>query len=172
MTCLTFFIVWESKRVPRRFFERSRRIHHPNRHIKRTVPKTKTESRRHRIGDLMNRTIQGAGRIRHIGSPTGIVGGLLLISLGLQLLAHQVFGQTDIGTLLWAHYLGFWSYILGTTGFLFLSVQWLIEWRHVRASPGARPPWSSDKAVVDFGLSKRLCCVSTRKMRRCTQLDS
>jgi hypothetical protein len=65
--------------------------------------------------------------------PTGIVGGLLLISLGLELLAHQVFGQTDLGTLLWALYLSFWSFVLGTTGFLFLITRWLIAWRRVRA---------------------------------------
>lgn len=85
----------------------------------------------------MNTTMQGDGRIRHIEWPTGIVGGLLLISLGLELLAHQVFGQTDMGTLLWALYLGSWSFVLGTTGFLFLTVQWWVEWRRDRAHRNA-----------------------------------
>lgn len=77
----------------------------------------------------MNAKIRKNRRIQHIGWPTGIVGGLLLISLGLELLAHQVFGQTDVGTLLWALYLGFWGFVLGTTGLLLLAVQWWIEWR-------------------------------------------
>jgi|SRR6185437_11832665 len=85
----------------------------------------------------MNTTIQRNGRMQRIWWLTGIVGGLLLISLGLELLARQVFGQTDVGTLLWALYLGFWSFVLGTTGFLLLAAQWLIEWRHLRAGPVA-----------------------------------
>ncbi|NGZ09657.1 MAG: hypothetical protein CV088_09760 [Nitrospira sp. LK70] len=44
----------------------------------------------------MNTTIQGDGKIQHIGWPTGTVGGLLLISLGLELLARQVFGRIDV----------------------------------------------------------------------------
>lgn len=73
----------------------------------------------------MNTKIRGD----HIGWPTGIVGGLLLISLGLELLARQVFGQIDVGILLWALYLGFWSLVLGTIGFMLLAARWLIEWR-------------------------------------------
>lgn len=82
----------------------------------------------------MNTTIQRNGRMQRIWWLTGIVGGLLLISLGLELLARQVFGQTDVGTLLWALYLGFWSFVLGTTGFLLLAAQWLIEWKHIRVN--------------------------------------
>lgn len=87
-------------------------------------------------GDLMSTTIRGDGRLQPIGWLTGIVGGLLVISLGLELLAHQVFGKTDMGTLLWALYLGSWIFILGTIGFLVLAVRWLMEWRRVRASRG------------------------------------
>lgn len=79
----------------------------------------------------MNSKIQGDGRIQHIGWLTGLVGGLLLISLGFELLARQVFGHTDVGTLLWALYLGFWSFVLGATGFLLFAVQWLVEGRRV-----------------------------------------
>ncbi len=82
----------------------------------------------------METTIQRDGRIQHVGWPIGIVGGLLLISLGLELLAQQTFGQTDVGTLLWALYVGFWSFVLGTTGFLLLAAWWLIEWRRIRAN--------------------------------------
>ncbi len=78
--------------------------------------------------------------MQRIGWLTGIVGGLLFISLGLELLAQQTFGQTDVGTLLWALYVGFWSFILGTTGFLLLAVRWLVEWRHIRARLGTNGP--------------------------------
>ncbi|MDF0668480.1 MAG: hypothetical protein P0119_20720 [Nitrospira sp.] len=95
--------------------------------------------------------IQGDGRIQHIGWPTGIVGLLLFLSLGLELLAHQVFGKTDLGTLLWALYLDAWSFVLGTLGFLLLAVRWFVEWRHIRASQGVNGPernlnelWSVD----------------------------
>ena len=74
---------------------------------------------------------EGAGEIRRIGWPAGAVGLLLLISAGLELLAHQVFGQTDIDTLLWALSLGFWTYILGFSGFLILSIQWFVGRRRV-----------------------------------------
>ncbi|MDF0673548.1 MAG: hypothetical protein P0120_04270 [Nitrospira sp.] len=95
----------------------------------------------------MSTKIRGDQRIQHIGWPAGIVGGLLLISLGLELLAHQVFGQTDVGTLLWALYLGFWTFVLGITGFLLLSVLWLIEWRHARTSPVAMNRLSSTEST-------------------------
>jgi len=81
----------------------------------------------------MDTKIRGNRRVRHIGWPTAIVGGLLLISLGLELLARQVFGQTDVGTLLWALYLGFWGFVLSTTGLLLLVIRWLILWQRARA---------------------------------------
>ena len=58
---------------------------------------------------------------------------MLLISLGLELLAHQIFGQTDVSTLLLALYLAFWSSVLGVVGFLVLSIKWLVERRCPRA---------------------------------------
>ena len=83
-------------------------------------------------GDLVNATIQKESSGHHTGWLTGFIGGLLLISLGLELLAQQVFGHTDVGTLLWALYLGFWSFVVGVTGFLFLTVQWLVETKKLR----------------------------------------
>ena len=86
-----------------------------------------------RNGDGMPITTDGKERdrrIRRIGWPAGTVGALLLISAGLELLAHQVFGQTDMDMLLWALSLGFWTYLLGFAGVLILSVRWLVdEWR-------------------------------------------
>lgn len=79
----------------------------------------------------MNTTIQKESREQHSEWLTGLVGGLFLISLGFELLARQVFGHTDVGTLLWALYVGFWSFVFGVTGFLLLAAQWLVEWRRV-----------------------------------------
>jgi hypothetical protein len=63
------------------------------------------------------------------------VGGLLFISLGLELLAHQAFGQTDVATLLLALYLAFWSSVLGIAGFLVLSILWFVAWRRPEMEP-------------------------------------
>jgi hypothetical protein len=82
------------------------------------------------------------GGVRITGWPVSTVGLLLLISAGLELLAHQVFGQTDVDTLLWALSLGFWTYVLGFAGFLILSVQWLVDWRRVGVSRMAMNPSS------------------------------
>lgn len=95
----------------------------------------------------MNTMMQRDGRTQHIEWPTGIVGGLLFISLGLELLAHQVFGQTDVGTLLWALYLGFWTFVLGATGFLILAVQWWVEQRQARTRPTAMNRLSSTEST-------------------------
>ncbi len=65
---------------------------------------------------------------------TGLVGGVLITSTGLELLAHQMFGQTDVATLLWALYLGFWTYVLSIVGFLILSLRWFMDWRRVRTN--------------------------------------
>lgn len=64
-----------------------------------------------------------------IGWLGGTVGGLLLIGLGLELLAHQTFGQTDVATLLLAVYLAVWLSILGIFGFIILAVTWLVRGR-------------------------------------------
>lgn len=97
---------------------------------------------------------------------TGIVGGLLLISLGLELLARQVFGQTDVGTLLWALYLGFWSFVLGTTGFLLLAAQWLIEWRRFgRDTKAMNVPKEYPRLVSNSGALNQI----RRKAEPCTQ---
>lgn len=85
--------------------------------------------------------------MQYFGWPTGIVVGLLLSSLGLELLARQVFGQTDVGTLLWALYLGFWSLALGVTGFLLLAARWLIEWRRIRVNALAMHRLSSTEST-------------------------
>ena len=85
----------------------------------------------------MNIITQDDGRIRGIGWLAGSTGTMLLISLGLELLAHQIFGQTDVSTLLLALYLAFWSSVLGVVGFLVLSIKWLVERRRPRADRGA-----------------------------------
>jgi hypothetical protein len=75
--------------------------------------------------------------MRRIGWHAVVVGGSLLISLGLQLVAHQTFGQTDVATLLLVLYLAFWSSVLGIGGFLLLAIRWLSEWRRTRVGQAA-----------------------------------
>jgi hypothetical protein len=82
----------------------------------------------------MNIPTKDDGEIRGIGWLAGSTGTLLLISIGLELLAHQVFGKTDVATLLWALYLAFWSCVLGIVGFLILSISWLMDWWCVRTN--------------------------------------
>ncbi|MCI0427124.1 MAG: hypothetical protein L0Z46_03810 [Nitrospiraceae bacterium] len=77
---------------------------------------------------------ESEGEIRNIGWVAGTVGSLLLISAGLELLAHQIFGQIDVDTLIWALALGFWTYVLGFTGFIIFLGRWLVDWRRVGAS--------------------------------------
>ena len=114
----------------------------------------------------MDAKISEVARIQHIGWPTGIIGGLLLVSLGLELLARQVFGQTDVGTLLWALYLGFWSFVLGTTGFLLLAAQWLIEWRRFgRDTKAMNVPKEYPRLVSNSGALNQI----RRKAEPCTQ---
>jgi hypothetical protein len=74
------------------------------------------------------------------------VGSLLLISAGLQLLAHRVFGQIDVYTLLWSLSLGFWTYVLGFAGVLLLSVLWLVDWWRVEKSRMAMNQLSSTES--------------------------
>ena len=91
----------------------------------------------------MNIITQEDGEIRGVGWLAGGTGTLLLISLGLELLAHQVFGQTDMATLLLALYLAFWSLGLGIVGYLILSVSWLMDWWRLRANRVATSPQST-----------------------------
>jgi hypothetical protein len=74
----------------------------------------------------MKTTTRRDTRTRGIGWLAGTVGGLLLISLGLELLAHQMFGQTDVATFLLSIYLAFWFSMLGMLGFVVLSIAWLL----------------------------------------------
>lgn len=102
-------------------------------------------------GDPMNTTIQQDTPSRRIGWLAGTVGGLLLISLGLEFIAHQVFGETDAATLILTLYLAFWISGLGVIGFLVLSIRWFVEWRRGRMDRTAhledheclRPGWVS-----------------------------
>jgi hypothetical protein len=87
----------------------------------------------------MNTRIQRDTPSRGIGWLAGTVGGLLLISLGLELLAHQAFGQTDVATLLLAVYLAFWFSVLGIVGFVVLAIAWLVTPKRRRTNRVAAP---------------------------------
>lgn len=99
----------------------------------------------------MKSKIQEDTNLQHTLWPIVIVGWLLLSSLGLELLAHQVFGQIDLGTLLRALYLSFWSFVLGTAGFLLLAVRW---WLDLQISPVAMNRLSSESKSSHFVKSK------------------
>ena len=98
----------------------------------------------------MNSHTQGQGGTPRIGWPAGTVGGFLLASAGLELLAHQMFGETDVDTLLWALYVGFWTYVLGLVGVLALSVRWLVDWRRDRADRKALSRLSPAEASLRY----------------------
>lgn len=87
----------------------------------------------------MTATTQRNTRTKGIGWLAGTVGGLLLISLGLELLAHQTFGQTDVATLLLAVYLAFWFSMLGILGFVLLAIAWLVTPKRRLAGSVADP---------------------------------
>jgi hypothetical protein len=89
-----------------------------------------------------------------IGWPAGIVGGVLFISVGLDLLAHPVFGLTDAATLILFLYLGFWTYVLGIVGFLILSTKWIVDWRRVRLTRTTMSRYSSIDEPRSEGLEE------------------
>jgi hypothetical protein len=78
------------------------------------------------IMETQNNSHSTDRRIWGIGWFGSAVGALLLAGLALELLAHQVFGPTDVATLLLALYLASWFSILGIVGFLILSIAWLL----------------------------------------------
>jgi hypothetical protein len=93
--------------------------------------------------------------IRAIGWLGGLVGGLLFAGLGLELLAHQTFGPTDVATLLLAIYLATWFSVLGVAGFLILSIAWLLRRGPRMAETAAlEEPESIQPAVVSDAPSK------------------
>ena len=53
-----------------------------------------------------------------------------MVGLGLELLAHQTFGQTDVATLLLAVYVAAWLSVLGIVGFVILAITWCVSARH------------------------------------------
>ena len=75
--------------------------------------------------------------IQGIGWLAAGAGASLVISVGLELFAHQLFGQTSLATFILAIYLGFWSCVLGIFGVLILSLRWLLEWRRERGNRAA-----------------------------------
>ena len=78
------------------------------------------------------------------GRPPSSAG--LLISLGLELLARQVFGETDVSMLLSALSLGFWGFVLSTTSLLLLVIRWLILLAKGWSGPGNYGPRDLSRA--------------------------
>jgi hypothetical protein len=68
------------------------------------------------------------------------VGGaslLLFFSVGLELLVRQTLGYHSVATVILAHYLAFWSYVLGLGVLLFFAVWWFVEWGRARVKQAA-----------------------------------
>ena len=64
-----------------------------------------------------------------------IVGGaglLLLLGADLELFVQQTLGHHSVATVILAHYLAVWSYVLGLGVLLFFAVWWLVEWGRAR----------------------------------------
>ena len=89
-------------------------------------------------GELMNSKTQGNAVFQGIGWVVGSASLLLLISAGLELFVQETFGHSSVGTVILALFLAFWSYVLGLSVLLFLSVRWLVEWRCVWVKRAAR----------------------------------
>jgi hypothetical protein len=104
----------------------------------------------------MNTATQRDTRAQEIGWLAGTVGGLLLISLGLELLAHQTFGQTDVATFLLAVYLAFWFSVLGIAGFVVLAIAWLVTSNRRRIGPVADPDEDECPAAMPVAQSREL----------------
>ena len=78
----------------------------------------------------MNFNTQRERGRQRIGWPADIVGGLLLLSIGLNLLVQPVIGLTDVATHILSRYLGLWTYVGGIVGVLLLSIKWLVSNYH------------------------------------------
>ena len=76
-----------------------------------------------------------------------VVGGaslLLFLSADLELFVQQTLGHHSVATVILAHYLAFWSYVLGLGVLLFFAVWWLVEWGRAR---GKQAAMSSDASA-------------------------
>lgn len=80
----------------------------------------------------MHDTVRQNEESERIGWFAGAVIALLLLSLGFELLAHQVFGPTSMAVMLLSLYLGVWGAALGIAGFIVLSIRWLTEARQLK----------------------------------------
>jgi hypothetical protein len=69
-----------------------------------------------------------------------VVGGaslLLFLSADLELFLQQTLGHRSVATVILAHYLAFWSYVLGLGVLFFFAVWWLVEWGRAGAKQAA-----------------------------------
>jgi hypothetical protein len=69
---------------------------------------------------------------------------LLLLSAGVELVVRQTLAHQSVAAVILAHYMAFWSYILGLGVLLFFAVWWLVEWGRARVKQAAM---SSDASV-------------------------
>jgi hypothetical protein len=70
----------------------------------------------------------------------GISIGLLFASAGLQWYARHGLGEGDVAAMLLALYLAFWSYALGVSGVIALSIFWMVGRRKATVHSVSREP--------------------------------
>jgi hypothetical protein len=80
-------------------------------------------------GDFMN---SKNGKFSWTGWVVGGASLLLLLSADLELFIQETLGHHSVATVILAHYLAFWSYVLGLGILLFFAVRWLGEWGRTR----------------------------------------
>jgi hypothetical protein len=77
------------------------------------------------------------GTFSWTGWVVGGAGLLLFLSADLELFVQQTLGHRSVATVILAHYLAFWSYVLGLGVLLFFAVWWLVEWGRARVTQAA-----------------------------------
>ena len=77
------------------------------------------------------------GKISWMGWVAGGAGLLLLLGADLELFVQQTLGHHSVATVILAHYLAFWSYLIGLVVLLFFAVWWLVEWGRARVKQAA-----------------------------------
>ena len=77
------------------------------------------------------------GKISWMGWVAGGAGLLLLLGADLELFVQQTLGHHSVATVILAHYLAVWSYVLGLGVLLFFAVWWLVEWGRARVKQAA-----------------------------------
>ena len=94
--------------------------------------------------DLMSRTIRENEVSHGMEWVLGSAGTLLVVSAGLELVVRLTFEHFSLTTVLLALSLAAWSFVLGMSGLVLISVWWLVGWMRERGNQG---PLSRDASA-------------------------